>query len=108
MAVIRKVKILNRKTLDILYNVTVRSVIDYALPVYCHSLKVSEKAKLDKIQYAAKIVTGVYKQAIRLKFFLRAGLGRNKDQGQLFRIIHISFKRMGLICFFFMPVRQKS
>ena len=80
-----------------------RSVIDYALPVYCHSLKVSEKAKLDKIQYAAKIVTGVYKQAIRLKFFLRAGLGRNKDQGQLFRIIHISFKRMGLICFFLCP-----
>ena len=103
LAVIRKVKILNRKTLDILYKVTVRSVIDYALPVYCHSLKVSEKAKLDKIQYAAKIVTGVYKQAIRLKFFLRAGLGRNKDQGQLFRIIHISFKRMGLICFFLCP-----
>ena len=69
MAVIRKVKILNRKTLDILYNVTVRSVIDYALPVYCHSLKVSEKAKLDKIQYAAKVATGVYKQASRLKFF---------------------------------------
>ena len=61
---------LNRKTLDILYKVTVRSVIDYALPVYYHSLKVAEKAKLDKIQYsAAKVVTGVYKQASRLKFF---------------------------------------
>ena len=69
LAVLRKVKMLNRKTLDILYKVTVRSVIDYALPVYYHSLKVSEKAKLDKIQYAAaKVVTGVYKQASRLKF----------------------------------------
>ena len=53
---------LNRKTLDILYKVTVRSVIDYALPVYYHSLKVAKKAKLDKIQYsAAEVVTGVYK-----------------------------------------------
>ena len=60
---------LNRKTLDVLYKITVRSVIDYALPVYYHSLKVVEKAKLDKIQYAAaKVVTGVYKQASRLKF----------------------------------------
>ena len=69
LAVLRKVKMLNRKTLDVLYKITVRSVIDYALPVYYHSLKVVEKAKLDKIQYAAaKVVTGVYKQASRLKF----------------------------------------
>ena len=36
-----------------------RSVVDYALPVYYHSLKVTEKALLDKIQYTAgKVVTG--------------------------------------------------
>jgi hypothetical protein len=50
---------LSRQTLDILYKIIVRSTIDYALPVYFHSLKVTDKAKLDRVQYsAAKIVTG--------------------------------------------------
>ena len=54
--------------MDILYKITVRSIIDYALPVYFHSLKVTEKAKLDKIQYAAaKVVTGVRHQASRTR-----------------------------------------
>ena len=68
LAVLRKVKMLSRHTLDILYKITVRSIIDYALPVYYHSLKVTEKAKLDRIQYAAaKVVTGVRHQASRNK-----------------------------------------
>ena len=59
LAVLRRVKLLKRHTLDILYKLTVRSVVDYALPVYYHSLKVTEKALLDKIQYTAgKLVTG--------------------------------------------------
>ena len=37
LAVLRKVKMLSRHTLDILYKITVRSIIDYALPVYYHS-----------------------------------------------------------------------
>ena len=32
--------------------------IDYALPVYFHSLRVSEKAKLDQIQYTAGKIYG--------------------------------------------------
>ena len=59
LAILRQVKLLKRHTLDVLYKLTVRSVIDYALPVYYHTLKLSQKALLDKVQYtAAKIVTG--------------------------------------------------
>ena len=39
LAVLRSVKMLSRQTLDVLYKLTVRSVIDYALPVYYKSLK---------------------------------------------------------------------
>ena len=38
LSVLRSVNILNRQTLDLLYKLTVRSVIDYALPVYYKSL----------------------------------------------------------------------
>ena len=59
LSVLRHIKLLKRNTLDLLYKITVRSVIDYALPVYANNLKVSELARLDKIQYrAAKLVTG--------------------------------------------------
>ena len=45
--------------MDLLYKITVRSVIDYALPVYYKSLKLTDIARLENIQYrAAKIVTG--------------------------------------------------
>ena len=59
LSVLRHVKMLKRNTLDMLYKITVRSVIDYALPVYAHNLKLTELARLDRIQYrAAKLVTG--------------------------------------------------
>ena len=59
LSVLRSVKLLNRKTLDLLYKITVRSVIDYALPVYHKNLKQTDIARLEKLQYrAAKIVTG--------------------------------------------------
>ena len=68
LAVLRKNKMLSRHTLDILYKITVRSIIDYALPVYYHSLKITDKAKLDRVQYAAaKVVTGVRHQASKNK-----------------------------------------
>ena len=61
LSVLRSVKLLSRQTLEILYKLTVRSVIDYALPVYCNTLKQTELARLDNIQYrAAKLVTGTY------------------------------------------------
>ena len=52
-------KFLKRETLDLLYKITVRSVIDYSLPVYSNNLKLSELARLDRLQYkAGKLVTG--------------------------------------------------
>ena len=59
LSVLRSVKLLNRQTLDLLYKITVRSVIDYALPVYHNNLKQRDIARLEKLQYrAAKVVTG--------------------------------------------------
>ena len=61
LSVLRSVKLLSRQTLDILYKITVRSVIDYALPLYFKTLKQTEIARLENVQYrAAKIVTGAY------------------------------------------------
>jgi hypothetical protein len=59
LAVLRSVKYLDRSTLDILYKVTVRSVIEYGLIVYYHTLNKTEAARLHQIQYrAAKLCTG--------------------------------------------------
>ena len=59
LSVLRSVKLLSRQTLDLLYKITVRSVIDYALPVYFKTLNQTEIKRLEQIQYrAAKVVTG--------------------------------------------------
>ena len=61
LAVLRSVKMLKRGTLDLLYKITVRSVIDYALPLYGNNLKQSDLARLEQLQYrAAKVVTGAF------------------------------------------------
>ena len=52
---------LSWQTLDLLYKITVRSIIDYALPVYFKTLKQTEISRLEQLQYrAAKIVTGAF------------------------------------------------
>lgn len=53
LSVLRHIKLLKRNTLDLLYKITVRSVIDYALPVFATNLKLSDLARLDRIQYRA-------------------------------------------------------
>ena len=59
LAVLRSVKLLHRNTLDLLYKLTVRSVIDYGLVVYGTSLKVSDLKRYEQIQYkAGKLITG--------------------------------------------------
>ena len=59
LAVLRSVRFLNRSTLDVLYKLTVRSVIDYSLVLYYHTLSATQVAKLNQIQYrAAKLCTG--------------------------------------------------
>ena len=53
------VKHLHRNTLDLLYKLTVRSVIDYGIIVYGSTLKASDLARLEQLQYkAGKLVTG--------------------------------------------------
>ena len=74
LSVLRSVKCLNRQTLDILYKLTVRSVIDYALPVFFYNLRQTEKARLENVQYrAAKIVTGAYHFTSKEKLNLELG-----------------------------------
>ena len=74
LSVLRNIKYLNRQTLDILYKLTVRSVLDYGLPVFYNSLKQTEKARLDNLQYrAAKVVTGAFQYSSRQKLNIELG-----------------------------------
>ena len=45
---------MNRKTLDLLFKITVRSVIDYALPIYANTLKPTELARTGALQFTSK------------------------------------------------------
>ena len=74
LSVLRSVKLLNRQTLDLLFKLTVRSVIDYGLPVYYKCLKITDVARLENLQYkAGKLVTGAYHFTSREKLNLELG-----------------------------------
>ena len=61
LAVLRSVKLLQRNTLDLLYKLTIRSIIDYGLVVYGTTLKVSDLKRYEQIQYrAGKLITGAF------------------------------------------------
>ena len=49
LSILRSVKYLNKQTLDILYKLKVRSVIEYALPVFYNTLKQTEMARLENL-----------------------------------------------------------
>ena len=52
------VKPLDRRTLDLLYKINIRSRIDYCLQVYGPALKIQQTERLEKIHYsAARLVT---------------------------------------------------
>ena len=56
---LRSVKFLDRSTLDVLYKLTVRSVLDYGLIIYYNALTSAEISRLRQLQYrAAKLCTG--------------------------------------------------
>jgi hypothetical protein len=99
LAVLRSVKLLSRQTLDLLYKLTVRSVVDYALPVYYKCLKVTDLARLENLQYkAAKIVTGAYHFTSKDKLNLELGWETIKARGDLlslnfFQKIHLQETR---------------
>ena len=90
---------LSRQTLDLLYKLTVRSVVDYALPVYYKSLKVTQLARLENLQYkAGKIVTGAYHFTSKDKLNLELGWETIKERGDLlslnfFQKIHLQETR---------------
>ena len=46
-----------RKTLDLLFKITVRSVIDYVLPLYSNTLKQAKLARLQLQYRGAKLVS---------------------------------------------------
>ena len=59
LAVLRSVKFLDRATLDLLYKLTVRSVLEYGMIVYFHSLTQTQLARLTRVQYrAARLCSG--------------------------------------------------
>ena len=89
LSVLRSVKLLERSTLDLLYKLTVRSVIDYALPVYYKSLKLTDLARLNNIQYkAAKLVTGASHLSSKDKLNLELGWEGISERGD---ILSLSF-----------------
>ena len=81
LSVLRRVKNLQRSTLDLLYKTTIRSVIDYGLIVYYHSLSQTDKNKIDKIQYsAAKLVSSTMHLTSRVKLEKEMGWSSIKDR----------------------------
>jgi hypothetical protein len=99
LSILRSVKFLSRKTLDIFYKLTVRSVFDYGLVIFFNSLKQTEIAKLNRLQYrAAKLCCGALHLTSQAK--LEADLGweslsaRSDFLGlSLFHKIHINQTR---------------
>ena len=74
LSVLRNVKFLKRNTLDLLYKTTVRSIIDYALPIYANNLKLTDLARFDRLQYkAGKLVTGALHLTSRDKLNVELG-----------------------------------
>ena len=97
LAILRSVKLLSRQTLDLLYKLTVRSVVDYALPVYYKSLKVTQLARLVNLQYkAGKIVTGAYHFTSKDKLNLELGWETIKERGDL--LILNFFQKIHCLC----------
>ena len=95
LSVLRSVKLLSRQTLDVLYKLTVRSVVDYALPVYCNTLTQSLLARLENLQYrAAKLVTGTFHFTSREKLNTELGWETIKNRSDnlslnIFHKIHL-------------------
>ena len=76
LAVLRSVKFLDRATLDLLYKLTVRSVLEYGMIVYYHSLTQIQLARLNRVQYrAARLCSGALPFNIPSKIRPRYVLG---------------------------------
>ena len=97
--ILRSIKYLNRKTLDLLYKTIVRSLIDYSLPILANNLKQIDLSRLERIQYkAAKIVTGTLHFSSQEKLNLDLGWESIKKRTEflglcLFHKIHLYLTR---------------
>ena len=64
-----------------LYKLIVRSALDYGLPIFYHTLNITDKERLDRIQYsAAKLVTGCLHTTSKHKLNLELGWETNGDR----------------------------
>ena len=71
---IYNVRLLSRRTLDIMFKMHVRSCIDYCIQVFGPSLNATQIDKLDKLQYrAARIATMALKFTSKQKLFIDLG-----------------------------------
>ena len=86
LAVLRRVKGLQKKkTLDILYKITVCSVVDYAITVYYGTLSEAGKNRVTQIQYrAAKVVSGALHFSSAKKLFIDLGWETLQDRHDFF------------------------
>ena len=74
ISVLYGVKLLDRRTLDLLYKMNIRSRIDYCLQVYGPALKIQQIERLEKIQYsAARLVTETMKFTSRARLYVELG-----------------------------------
>ena len=74
LSILTRVKDLSRQTLDMMFKLHVRSILDYALPVYGPALDQNQVAKLEKIQYfAARIATSTPKCSSTEKLYKDLG-----------------------------------
>ena len=84
LSVLRSINILNRQTLDVLYKLIVRSIIDYALPVYYKCLTQTQIGRFENIQYkAGKIVTGALHYTSKDKLNSELGWESIIDRGDI-------------------------
>ena len=82
--VLRSVRYLDRKTLDILYKVTVRSTFDYGLHIFYHTLTQSNKKRLDQLQYkAAKLVGNALHYTNQVKLEKNLGCESIKSRAEV-------------------------
>ena len=73
--------------MDVLYKLTVRSVIDYALIVYYKSLKQTDIGRLENLQYrSGKLVCGALHYTNKDKLNLELGWESIMDRGNLLSI----------------------
>ena len=99
LSVLRRVSNLNRSNLDLPYKITLRSVNNYSLIIYFHTLNQLDIVKRNKIQYnAVRLVTITLKNTSREKLEHELGWETCQERAYnlgltLFHKIHLNATR---------------